>query len=449
MSAGRVWVVTAAAPVGPSGVIGGGGQSARNLLLGLRDLDAPFTPVAQVPAAGPAAGPAATEFGPGLCVGLPPPAAWADPAAVGLLGRLLAEHRPALVHLLDPVPHLGSWLRALRGHPAKVVFTGLDYNWLCANAQLLTRRLVQCPGPRSAAECLRCHFDHREPLKALALRGLAAAATLPTALTRWLPRRLAGPVGAARAEVRATAERLVALPDDFRRLDALIAPSRALAERYAANGLDAKKIVHIPYGTCPGTPVPLEDRPPLAAGVAFGFVGRVEVDKGPDLLADALLEVRRTTPHRPRLVVFGGRSATGFNRAYWRRLALPACRDWAEAGTFDGRDPAAIDAAHRRIHFQVAPSRWTDNLPNAGLEGLARRTPVLAPAQGSLPEMVADGDTGWLYDPADPRALADLVRRVAADPERHFRLPFAAARARPPAAEAAAVCALYQSLAPE
>jgi starch synthase len=62
------------------------------------------------------------------------------------------------------------------------------------------------------------------------------------------------------------------------------------------------------------------------------------------------------------------------------------------------------------------------------LEAMACGTPVVASRVGGIPEVVVDGETGFLVPPGDPRALAAAVREVLADPERAARLGHAGRR---------------------
>lgn len=77
----------------------------------------------------------------------------------------------------------------------------------------------------------------------------------------------------------------------------------------------------------------------------------------------------------------------------------------------------------------VVPSRWQEPLGLINLEAGACRTPVVATRSGGIPEVVRDGDTGYLVDIGDIDALADRVGRLIDDPVLRARLG-EAARAR-------------------
>lgn len=79
-------------------------------------------------------------------------------------------------------------------------------------------------------------------------------------------------------------------------------------------------------------------------------------------------------------------------------------------GWVKGKDQRAALA---RAHVLVMPSR-REGLPNAALEAMASGLPVLATRVGGLPDLVQNGSTGWLVEPADPGQLGRaLVRCVA------------------------------------
>lgn len=68
------------------------------------------------------------------------------------------------------------------------------------------------------------------------------------------------------------------------------------------------------------------------------------------------------------------------------------------------------------LDLMVLPS-LTEGLPNVVLEAFAYKTPVVATAVGGVPELVKDGETGWLVPPRDPHALAQAIRDALSNPE--------------------------------
>jgi glycosyltransferase involved in cell wall biosynthesis len=83
---------------------------------------------------------------------------------------------------------------------------------------------------------------------------------------------------------------------------------------------------------------------------------------------------------------------------------------------FLGRRPAGeIRWALQRTHALVVPSIY-EGMPLVVLEAMAAGRPVVASAVSGIPEVVRDGETGWLVPPEDPAALASALAALAADP---------------------------------
>ena len=160
----------------------------------------------------------------------------------------------------------------------------------------------------------------------------------------------------------------------------------------------------IPYGVAVRrvTPAPLRDPPRL------GTAAVLEYHKGLDVLLEASRSMRVTA----QLDLFG----EGTQR---RELEAQAQRVGIDV-RFHG---FVHDLRDRLLELDafVLPTR-ADNLPVAILEAMAVGLPVVATRVGGVPELVIDGETGYLVDPDDPRELARAVDAVIVDPARHRRL---------------------------
>jgi glycosyltransferase involved in cell wall biosynthesis len=63
----------------------------------------------------------------------------------------------------------------------------------------------------------------------------------------------------------------------------------------------------------------------------------------------------------------------------------------------------------------VAPDGQMEGIPVSLMEALAAGLPTVATRISGIPELVRDGETGTLVDPASPQALADAIERLLLD----------------------------------
>lgn len=78
------------------------------------------------------------------------------------------------------------------------------------------------------------------------------------------------------------------------------------------------------------------------------------------------------------------------------------------------KDVASLLAAARVF---ALPSR-SEGMSTALLEAMAAGLPAVATAAGGNPEVVQDGETGWLVPPEDPKAMAARLKDLLEEPER-------------------------------
>jgi glycosyltransferase involved in cell wall biosynthesis len=61
-------------------------------------------------------------------------------------------------------------------------------------------------------------------------------------------------------------------------------------------------------------------------------------------------------------------------------------------------------------------------IPNKAFQALACGTPLVTADTPAARELLTDDDTALLVPPGDPRALADALRRLAAEPDTAARI---------------------------
>lgn len=138
--------------------------------------------------------------------------------------------------------------------------------------------------------------------------------------------------------------------------------------------------------------------------IAIGFLGRLVMEKGLDIFAEAMAELtRRKLAHRVLVVGIG--PAQG-----WFAERVPeAVFAGFQAGKDLGRAVAAMD-------IFLNPS-VTETFGNVTLEAMACGVPVVAARATGSDVLVADGETGHLVPPRDTKAYADALAGYIADPE--------------------------------
>lgn len=156
-----------------------------------------------------------------------------------------------------------------------------------------------------------------------------------------------------------------------------------------------------------GAPLPLLEPSPLPdemfnAPIIF-CAGRLVHEKGFDVMLEAFASVLKKHP-RARLIIAGN----GEERP--RLLGRTADLGLSGAVDFPGWIlPEEMHHAMNKATLVVMPSRWREPFGMIALEGMQMGRPVIASRTGGLTEVVADGETGILFENENPTALADAV----------------------------------------
>ena len=303
-----------------------------------------------------------------------------NPAGVGRMRAMLATQRPDVVHVHNVFPLLSPWIvREAHEAGVPVVQTVHNFRQDCVSGTYFRDGQVctDCTGHRLATPALR--------------HGCYRGSRLQTL-----------PMIVGRSTHRST----------WRSVDRFLVLTAFHAAYLESLGIPADRIVVRPTSAPDPGVVGAPGRDVL-------FVGRLDAEKGVELLLDAW---SKREPDSRRLVVVGDGPLAGLVSE--RATADPSIE-------YRGLLCSAEVATEMKAAGAVAlPSVWLEGLPRVAIEAMAHGRPVLAVDHGGL-STVIDSESGWLL-PADAgawaAALGDLaeldVRRRGAGARRTYQARF-------------------------
>jgi len=185
---------------------------------------------------------------------------------------------------------------------------------------------------------------------------------------------------------------------------------RQLAEEL---GTRTDHVAVVPYGvdarfTPRPAPADLRARYELGGGPVALFFGGLKARKNLPLLLEAWARVAPRHPDARLLVAGGG-------------VLLESLRARAEADGLHGsvRFTGYVAEAEKAAHFNlgdlfVFPSAM-EGFGLAVAEAMASGLPIIASDRGSIPELVVEGEGGFLCDPAKPDLFVDRLHCLLGD----------------------------------
>lgn len=193
----------------------------------------------------------------------------------------------------------------------------------------------------------------------------------------------------------------------FGRPHRLIAVSGALAGALTQCGIPAAKVTAIPNG------IEIRPEPPdaavLPAGSTVLTVGRLVPEKGMRQILQAFAALKNQVRQPLRLLVAGTGPQEKALQALAGRMGI------ARDVTFLGYVPDPAHLYRTADVFVTAPLR--EGMGLANLEAMAWGRPVVSTRVGGIPEVVVDGETGFLVEPNRPLMLAHALKTLLDSPD--------------------------------
>lgn len=284
-----------------------------------------------------------------------------------LVKQAVSRFRPHLIHAHNTFPLLSPsiyWAAQAMGTP--VVQTLHNYRLVCASGLI----------SRNDLPCEKC-IDHL-PLPALRFRCykdsfLATAPLVAMQLTHKM-------LGTLQTKV-----------------DAYISLTSFAKRKMIQAGLPAARI-HVKPNFIPAPS--LGPRPTTSTRQIL-FIGKIIRYKGLDLLLEAWSRIHQSGR---QLVIIG----EGPARAELQ-TQFPASDRIAWLGWRDRDETMSI---LHRSEFLVIPSRVVEGLPMVLVEAFSLGTPSIVPDHGAFPDLVDNGNDGFLFRPRDVDSLTEALAKA-------------------------------------
>ncbi|WP_414837775.1 glycosyltransferase family 4 protein [Candidatus Nanosalina sp. VS9-1] len=172
------------------------------------------------------------------------------------------------------------------------------------------------------------------------------------------------------------------------------APSRALTQELEENGYTPS--THLPNF--------VTDREPDYEGEHFLFVGRLEDGKAPDLLVEAYRKASGDDYDIPPLEIAG--------KGKMKEELEEKSSGMGKVTVHGYVSEEKLEGLYRNSKAVVIPSRWRENNPLVALEAKAFGSALIVSDRGGLPELVEEGETGFIFKSED---VEGLIRNLSTE----------------------------------
>jgi glycosyltransferase involved in cell wall biosynthesis len=187
-----------------------------------------------------------------------------------------------------------------------------------------------------------------------------------------------------------------------------------LLSRFPGIPAEKLRVLHIGIDPAVFEPRPRSRRPDEAIHILSN--GSLIEKKGHDVLVEAVARLREAG-HQVMLTIIGGGGAAALRRQI-------ACLGLEQVVVLASKVPQSqvVNMLAESDLFALASKRAAngdmDGIPTVLLEALAMEVPVVTTRLSGIPELVIEGQTGYLAEPGDAASFATALQEALAQPER-------------------------------
>jgi glycosyltransferase involved in cell wall biosynthesis len=186
-------------------------------------------------------------------------------------------------------------------------------------------------------------------------------------------------------------------------VSAFLCPSQFIAALLRESGIQGERVVYHPNSVNP------DSYKPSYQGKYVLYAGRLSHEKGLPTFLKAVcgtgmpVRIAGTGPMEPNL----------------REVAAQAGGSIVLEGHCEGE---RLSDLYRNAAFVVVPSEWYENAPMAVLESFAYGKPVIGTRIGGIPELITEGEHGYLVDVGAPERLRATIEGLWHDKGQQERM---------------------------
>lgn len=203
--------------------------------------------------------------------------------------------------------------------------------------------------------------------------------------------------------------------------DHIVPVSDAVQRVLKDSGVPAKRMTVAKAGVPGLTPSQSREEARTSLGLghefAIGFFGRLVPEKGVDVLIRSLDNL----PQGVQIDIFG----QGPQESELKQLG----QTYGERVRFRGFVENVANAMSAMDAIGI-PSVWEEAFPYSALEALSVGVPIIGSMSGGLPELVDEGNTGFLSVKGDPKSFAEATLKLKAKSQSDWNMMAEAARNR-------------------
>jgi L-malate glycosyltransferase len=147
-----------------------------------------------------------------------------------------------------------------------------------------------------------------------------------------------------------------------------------------------------------------------------GHISTATNEKGLDVAEAAARLLEQSAPDVRIAIAIASQTPTYiFGGVMVRHTSTSGEESWDYEGNYRHIGcPSDLSKLFAALDLYIMPSR-AEGLGSSALAAMAHGVPVVASRVGGLPEIVEEGETGWLVPPGSPQALADAIAHAASD----------------------------------